>query len=271
MNKMMVTLKYALSLALHFFGITFLINRLIKLSHRNQPTLTVLCYHSVDDSRLHTFERQLDYLIEHDFQFVSKRQLLELITCPTNFNNHTKYVCLTFDDCYENNYTIVRPLLLRKKIPAIFFAVSAKLGQIADWEDHHPNQRLMTKDQLKQMALTFAVGAHTQNHVPLGGSKPEAIFSEIINSKNELSEIIGQEIDVFAYPKGSYNSEVLKYISQCHFEAAFTIEQHTNYSYTERYAMGRYLIDPGSFISFKLKVTGGYDWFFFLKKSLSYS
>lgn len=270
MKKILLGLKYVLSIGLYFFGVSSLINKLIKLRYGNLPALTVLCYHSIDKLQAAQFELQLDYLLEHSFQFVSKEQLMELIKFPTKFNKRTRYICLTFDDCYEDNYTVVRPILLRKKIPAIFFAVSSKLGKMANWENRSYAQRLMSRGQLKEIALTFDIGAHTQNHVRLSELKPDAILKEIINSKKELAEILKQEISLFAYPNGCYNPEVLNCISQCHFEAAFTIDQHTNYSYNKRYTLGRYLISLNSFMSFKLKVMGGYDWFFFLKKLLAW-
>lgn len=180
------------------------------------------------------FENQVDYIFENNFQFISGKQLLELISCPTNYKSSTRYICFTFDDCYENNYSIVRPILLQKKIPAKFFAATSKLGSFSDWDDCHSRQSIMTRKQIKEMSLSFDIGSHTQHHVRLANSKPNTILNEISNSKKELTELLGREILFFAYPYGSYNSEVVKYVSQSQFEVAFTIEQHTNYYYKEQ-------------------------------------
>jgi len=266
-GKVLLGLKYIISIVLYISGITFLINRIIKKFHGNLSPLTILCYHSVKEQQLSFFERQLNYLIKK-FQFIDSIQLLELIANPKNFNNAVRYICLTFDDCYEDNYFVVRKMLLEKKITAIFFAPSQKLGQASDWDDGSHNQRIMSAGQLKELAKSFTIGAHTQNHIRLGEVDPNVAVSEIMGSKDDLSRLLDQKILFFAYPNGSYNNTIVKCVSDCQFEAALTIEQHTNYSYKNRYTLGRYIVRPEELLSFKLKSNGGYDWFYYIQKSL---
>ena len=266
-ESILLRLKYVISIGLCYSGLNSIIRKFLKHLYGNLPVVTVLCYHSITDEQLPNFESQLNYLLKKDFKFISGKELLEIMSQPNKFSNHCRYVCLTFDDCYENNYSVVRPILLKRRIPAIFFAVSAKLGQIADWNDGECNGgQLMTKKQLKEMALTFDIGAHSQNHVKLGNVKSEIVLNEIENSKKELTELTEHKVLFFAYPSGSYNSMVFELLSKFELEAAFTINQHSNYSYEEKYELGRYLVNPEYFRDFKLKVMGGYDWFYFFGK-----
>ena len=184
MEEILIRVKHALSIILYFTGFNFLINRFIKKMHGDMASLNILCYHSISEQQSSMFEHQMNYLLEHNYHFISGKQLIELLTTPDKFDNHFKYICLTFDDCYEDNYTIVRQILLRKKIPAIFFAVSSKLGQVADWDNNCDKQRIMTVEQLKEMAKSFDIGAHTQNHIKLGEAEPEIVLSEIKILKN---------------------------------------------------------------------------------------
>jgi peptidoglycan/xylan/chitin deacetylase (PgdA/CDA1 family) len=126
----------------------------------------------------------------------------------------------------------------------------------------------MTVEQLKDMSRSFDIGAHTGNHIKLAEASYDVFADEIKNSKNYLEELLDREVVFFAYPHGSYNRKVVQYLSGCQFKSAFTVRQHTNYSYKEKYELGRYLIKPDNFRDFKLKVSGGYDWFFFLNKLL---
>ena len=268
MQKVLLKIKYLLSLLFYSCGICTVINYFIKLFYGNQPPLIVLCYHSVDEDMMCQFEKQIDYLIRQNYKIISGIELLKLLYYPVEPDNNSKYICLTFDDCYEDNYFIVRNILVKKKIPAIFFAPSYKLGQYVDWNSCYAHKRLMTVEQLKDMSRSFDIGSHTRNHIKLAEASSDVYVDEIKNSKNDLEKILDREVVFFAYPHGSYNRKVIQYLSECKFKSAFTVRQHVNYSYKEKYELGRYLIKPDNFRDFKLKVSGGYDWFFFLNKFL---
>jgi len=260
----LLRLKHLVSAGLVHFGVNGLVKSYLKRHHGNLPVVTALCYHAVPKEHVRSFELQLDYLAENNFFPLSGESLIDLMILPQKYKEHGKYVCLTFDDCYESNYTILRPILLKRRLPAIFFAVSSRLGEFPDWDDGCGNkERLMTGEQLQEMALDFEIGGHTKHHVKLGEARPGLILDEVERSKDELRNLLGKEVSFFSYPNGSYNARVLECVESCGFDAAFTIDQHSNYSYRERYALGRYLIDPGDIHDFKLKVLGGYDWFYF--------
>ena len=264
----MVWIKNFLSIVLYHTGINFLVNTFIMHCYGNFPVVTILCYHSITTKQqIRSFEKQLDYLRGSSYSFISGHELIALINSPKSFCNSKRYICLTFDDCCEDNYFIVRPILAKRKIPAIFFAVSSKLGGWADWDRNKDSCRLMTPDQLREMALLFDIGSHTRTHVKLATKKFEIALKEIRDSKQELMGLIRKPISFFAYPNGNYNSAVARTVMDCGFDIAFTIEQHTNYCYEEKYSLGRYIVDPEDFEDFKLKVAGGYDWFYFSKKA----
>lgn len=267
LERSLLRLKYVVSLVLWCSGANCLIKKFLWHLHGNLPVVVVLCYHSVTAEQVDNFESQLDYLRKNDFTFISGKELLDLMAQPKKFEGHRRYVCLTFDDCYENSYSVVRPVLEERKLPAICFAVSSKLGQFADWENSGANSgRLMTKEQLKEMALSFEIGAHTEHHIRLGNAPYEIALNEVRNSQKELTELLGRKVRFFAYPNGSYNSATSELVSKLEFGAAFAIDQHSNYSYDEKYALGRYLVNPENLVDFRLKAMGGYDWFFFLKR-----
>lgn len=268
LEKTAVKMKHLMSLLFYVCGISALVNAALKRRYGRKGLLQVLCYHGVEEQQVHAFQRQLDYLLRRGYHFIAGTQLLELIASPESFDTDGDYICITFDDCYENNHSVVRPILIEKKIPAIFFAPSSKLGWVSDWGDGTIRHAVMTAEQLKEMAVAFDIGAHTQHHVKLDTLTPDACLQEIRKSKEELSQLLGRDIVFFAYPNGGYNRGVVQDVQRCQFKAAFTIEQHRNYRYDERHALGRYLIDPEDFLTFKMKVSGGYDWFYFLKKGM---
>jgi peptidoglycan/xylan/chitin deacetylase (PgdA/CDA1 family) len=267
-EKILLWIKNLLSGFLYHSHLCTLINCCIKRYYGGLPIVNVLCYHSVQEHQGPSFKRQLDYLLENNYRFLSGSDLDAMIASPSSFQSREKYICLTFDDCYEDNYYLVRPILAKKKIPAIFFAVSSKLGKLVDWTDNAAKTSLMTPEQLKEMALFFDIGSHTRSHVRLARLDSGEALIEVKESKDELMAILKRPVVLFAYPNGSFNREIVRVVEECGFKAAFTIEQHQNYDYSEKLLFGRYIINPDNFRDFKVKVAGGFDWVYFLRKLL---
>src|SRR4051812_22421462 len=93
--------------------------------------LPILTYHRVIDASGKTgnhtiylsaarFRKQLEYLRDHQYQPITFR---DLQTIPANATLHKK-VILTFDDGYEDNYTVLFPLLKEFGFTAVIFLVT---------------------------------------------------------------------------------------------------------------------------------------------------
>jgi peptidoglycan/xylan/chitin deacetylase (PgdA/CDA1 family) len=96
-----------------------------------EPTLC-FCYHLVSDVPVpHVkhynflsaaeFEQDLNYL-ESQFGYVSYEQIVEGRSRPGKIQETS--VCLTFDDGFSECVSVVRPILLRRGTPCIFFIVT---------------------------------------------------------------------------------------------------------------------------------------------------
>ncbi|RPI30378.1 MAG: hypothetical protein EHM70_14030, partial [Chloroflexota bacterium] len=93
-----------------------------------------LCYHAVSaEAQPHLdhliphktasmFEQDLLFLKEH-FQLISYEELLA--HRAGNLRLRPNSILLTFDDGYSECYSVVRPLLLKYEIPAIFFLITS--------------------------------------------------------------------------------------------------------------------------------------------------
>lgn len=68
------------------------------------------------------FTREMEYLAEH-FAPIS---LIDLLSGATN--DEKPVVAVTFDDGYENNYTLAYPILQRYRIPATIFLTAGYIG-----------------------------------------------------------------------------------------------------------------------------------------------
>lgn len=94
-------------------------------------TLNILLYHGVTSARskgienfsgkhvlAKEFKRQMEYLAKHQ-NVVSLREGVRLLNKERS--DEKDYVCVTFDDTYQNMYTDAFPILKESQVPATFF------------------------------------------------------------------------------------------------------------------------------------------------------
>jgi peptidoglycan/xylan/chitin deacetylase (PgdA/CDA1 family) len=84
---------------------------------------------------------------------------------------------------------------------------------------------MMSSDQVRSLfAAGMTIGGHTVTHPILARLEAEAARREIVDGKLRLEEIIGDRIDVFAYPSGrpgrDYAAEHAQMVRACGFKAA---------------------------------------------------
>lgn len=66
-----------------------------------------------------------------------------------------------------------------------------------------PDDLMMTSDQIRLMrSAGMEIGAHTENHPILTRLSLQEVEKEILQSREQLEEILGQGVTSFAYPNG---------------------------------------------------------------------
>lgn len=86
-------------------------------------------------------------------------------------------------------------------------------------------------------------GSHTCNHYLLDRINSETMKEEIAVSKRALEEKLGMEVNVFAYPNGNYNKEIIEEVKNTGYEAAFTTEFGVNTGRTFPFELKRIRVD----------------------------
>lgn len=221
---------------------------------------TVLMYHSVaDDGHFlsvssSVFKQQIEYMKNNGFTFLRSDDLLF-----GNINN--KSVLITFDDGYENNFSIASKILEQYHIPAIFFIATDLVGlenkgiKIMNWEQ----VGLLSKNNL------FEIGAHSISHKKLHKMSIEELKKEVMESKLILEEKIKKNIKSFAYPFGRYNKIVVDMVKQNGYQLAFSINPGRIDKSNNLFEIKRFGIDDDTSQFFKDIFKTGYNLYWQLR------
>lgn len=124
---------------------------------------------------------------------------------------------LTFDDGFENNLTELVPVLADLAAPATVFVVSGLLGQP---HPDAPEARLVTADELRELATAVEIGGHSSTHRDLTTLAFEEVRDDLLANRTELEDLIGRPVSVFAYPFGRAHDETARACREAGFRAA---------------------------------------------------
>lgn len=120
-------------------------------------------------------------------------------------------VSLTFDDGFEDCYTIIAPVLEEFNLRAIFFVNPVSIGVsenqaqklLLSSYNSRVKKKFLNSSQIIDLAQRgHLIGSHTTSHLRLNISDVETLHREIVDSKNFIERLTGQECDHFAYPFG---------------------------------------------------------------------
>lgn len=205
-----------------------------KLS-RDIKGIPILMYHNISPDpstgsighrmEPETFERQMRYLKEHDYHTVDLGAVLDYYQKGAALPE--KPIVITIDDGYQGNYYYAYPALKKYGFTATIFVVSNIVGGLNEFDIKaglKPPTRMLTWEQIKEMdAAGITIGCHTLDHAHLSKVSPAEARRQIVECKQKLEEVLGQEVQFFCYPYGEYNPYTLQVLRECGFRAAVTV------------------------------------------------
>jgi peptidoglycan/xylan/chitin deacetylase (PgdA/CDA1 family) len=123
---------------------------------------------------------------------------------------------LTLDDANQSDVRIVLPALRVRKLKAIFFITTGKLGQ----------QGYLTQKDIKTLVdLGMEIGTHGMYHRDWRKLKDDDLSIEVCDSKKILEGITGQEIQKVSCPYGSYDRRVLHFLRKTNYHKVYTSDK----------------------------------------------
>ena len=209
-----------------------MLNWINKKTHNlTHPVLgRILMLHRVVEQRNEGENRELEITPEflkqtiesyrqQGHRFVSIDEACDIIN---RGRTNLPFVCLTFDDGYQDNYDIAYPILKQKEVPLAIYVTTGFIdNRLPMW--WYSNEKLgISTESLKILDSDplCTIGAHTVSHPKLDTLSPEEQTKEIVQSRQELETLLGHPIRHFSYPHGAYNADTLKIVNNSHFVSA---------------------------------------------------
>src|SRR5258707_2597018 len=163
---------------------------LCLVSWLNRRKVTILSYHSVIDSDepvlpdshkqhlpLRIFRKHLDYL-QHHSTVISLDDFLRAKREHRRLPNYS--VVLTFEDGFEDFYTVVASQLRQRQLAATVFVITYR----ADGRLPPNGESFLSWQQVEELALSgLEVGSHTCSHPRLPDLTSEEVRRELADSR----------------------------------------------------------------------------------------
>jgi len=219
----------------------------------------ILTYHSVGERshgmnvRPGDFEQQMEWLARN----VRVLPLGDVVTTGAG-------IAITFDDGYRDNLTYAAPVLHRLNIPATFFVVPGRMGQMLDHDTDPRTSTLMTGEEVRELeSMGFTIGCHTLSHRRLSLLDEQEQREEIIGGTRLLAGQLGHTVEAFAYPFGSasdYNASSVRLVREAGFRYAVSNRYGVNHPGYDPWTLRRIWIDSTDTLAmFCAKVEGRLD------------
>jgi peptidoglycan/xylan/chitin deacetylase (PgdA/CDA1 family) len=180
----------------------------------------IFMYHSISNCDTAScvpeadFRAQMESLIAQGIQFITMTELLGLL--DDNKPIPERAAILTFDDGYEDNFTVAYPYLMEKNVRATIFVVT----NTVDTPEHvsWSQLRLMNRDG-------WDVMSHTQSHTRLTEMMATDVAKEISASKKIIESKLGNQVAIFCYPFGSYSTQIIEQVRANGYRLAVTVRE----------------------------------------------
>lgn len=184
------------------------------------------------------FGRQLSWLARNGWRGVSLDEVEAAIHGRGKLPR--KWVAVTFDDGWRDNYTRALPLLAAHQFPATIFMVSSKVRTgppSGAWDEY------LSASEIQEMAARGIVfGSHTRSHPRLTKLSDEQVREELDGSREELAPILGAAPRWLCYPYGSFSPRIARLAREAGYRGALSTIRDNRVRLDQLYWMPRVMV-----------------------------
>lgn len=211
-----------------------------RITNGKKPAIVVFCFHGIskDDWRFNvtpqTFKKLFSYICSYASP-ATVRDLEAYISGNVKWN--TPRFMVTFDDGYSDILKI-RIICKTYNIQPVLFVLSDT--RRANRNELGTDKTLLTDDEIKSLSDDgWVIGSHSATHADLSSISGSRLRREIAGSKKRLESILGLKVNYFSYPKGKYNSEIIRAVKDSGFSMAFSMDEKEITPHTDRFTVPR--------------------------------
>ncbi len=247
-------------------NVTDRIETIYKRLLRGKKEIPVLMYHRVVRDKKEAGKEGI-YVTQSKFEWQMKylfKKGYKTITFDEYRGYEDKTVILTFDDGYEDNYTIAFPILRKYNFKAVIFLVPGLEENL--WDENKPSEprlKLLSEEQILEMSkYGFEFGSHSLTHPHLTKISEKEASEEIFKSKEKLERLLKRKVISFAYPYGELNEKIKDIVNRAGYKYAVATDYGPPFIDDDLLCIRRIQVFPNTGkLSFKRKIRGDYFWY----------
>lgn len=205
-----------------------------------------------------TFELHLTILKILGYETITFKDLDRI---GLNKRRNKKYIIITIDDGYKDNYTILFPTLKKFNMKAvIYFITGVDHNSWTVKSDGEKKFFLMNSEEVKDLHKSGLIefGGHTLSHPSMIKLENEELLKEILKNKKHIEDIVGEKIISFAYPYGHNSKRIQTLIKKAGYKYAVSTDSGTGIIDDNLYDIRRTAIDKTSIFDFIRKISPKY-------------
>ena len=159
------------------------------------------------------FEEHLIALRNAQYETYFVKDIPDIVNGNIHYSSQS--AVLTFDDGYEDFYTVVYPLLKKYHVRATVYIIYDYIGK----------KGFLSEQQIKELIESglVEIGSHSLDHVYLKVAPDMYAEKQIVESKRNLEERFGVPILTFAYPYGAFNNKNIETVRKAGYTAAVSV------------------------------------------------
>ncbi|WP_338708456.1 polysaccharide deacetylase family protein [Paenibacillus amylolyticus] len=209
-----------------------------ELSHTDFSNQSVLMYHYIEPKlnnhetdnksiiNLEDFEQNMKYLHDEGYRTITLNQLEQYVSGKISLPQ--KSIVITFDDGYQNNYTLAYPVLQKYNFHASLFVIGSKIqDQPSEFEP--AINSFISKPEMQAATDVFEFNSHTYNlhhkgFMRCGNSVPVGLDTSLLDDDIQHMKQTGKDTPYLAYPFGYTSTQMIYKLQQHGYRMAFTVK-----------------------------------------------
>ncbi|WP_167433983.1 polysaccharide deacetylase family protein [Paenibacillus silvae] len=197
----------------------------VLMYHYVTPRLDNREPHNKSVIDLDSFEENMKYLYDNGYKTITLDQLEKYVNGEISLPK--KSIVITFDDGYQNNYTLAYPVLKKYHFHASLFVIGSRI-QPKPVEFNPSKKSDISWPEMKAGSDVFEYNSHTydlhhKGYMVCGDDLPVTLDTSLLDHDIEQIKHIGINTPYIAYPYGYFSEQMIYKLHQHGYRMGFTV------------------------------------------------